>query len=128
MQSECHKRVTGSPALTRSKPRESSTAVPETNGHSEPVYLSKKERFHNQSRRKHIRYPLQAKLKYENNNASSHLQTDQEENQSKGNNDVEFDNDLHLPTEILPTTEHEPKENNQKCSQIQSSTLSKDWW
>ena len=44
-QSECHKRETDFPALTRSKPRESSTALPETNVHPEPVFLSKKRKI-----------------------------------------------------------------------------------
>ena len=46
IQSECHKLATDFPALTRCKPCESSTAVPVTNAHLEPVNSSKKKRFH----------------------------------------------------------------------------------
>ena len=45
VQSECHKRATDSPALTRSKSRESSTVLPETNVHCEQVNLSKRKDF-----------------------------------------------------------------------------------
>ena len=45
VQSECHKRETDFLALTRSKPRESSTAVPETIAYPEPVNFSKKQKI-----------------------------------------------------------------------------------
>ena len=47
-------------------------------------------------------------------------------NRSEAIDNIEFDNDLHLPTEIPPTTEHEPEGNNQNDCRIQSSTLSQD--
>ena len=50
------------------------------------------------------------------------------ENRSEPIDNIEFNNDLHLPTEIPPTTEYERKGNNQTDSQIQSPTLSQDWW
>ena len=62
------------------------------------------------------------------NNTSSHLETDQVENQSEVIDNIEFDNDLYLLTEIPPTTQNEPNGNNQNDSQIQSPTLSQDWW
>ena len=43
VQSECHKRATDFPASPSSKPRESSTVLPETNIHSEPVNKKKKD-------------------------------------------------------------------------------------
>ena len=61
------------------------------------------------------------------NNTSNHHETDQVENQSEAIDNIEFDNDLHLPTEIPPTAD-EPKGNNRNDSQDQSSTLSQDWW
>ena len=56
------------------------------------------------------------------------FQTDYVENQSEAINSFEFDNHLHLPAEIPPTTEHKTKGNNQSDSQIQSPTLSQDCW
>ena len=56
VQLECHKRATDFSAITRSKPLESSTVLPETNVHSEPVNLSKK-------KTKLIQYLLKAHLK-----------------------------------------------------------------
>ena len=50
------------------------------------------------------------------------------ENRSEAIDTTEFDNNLHLPTEILSTTEHKPKGNNQNDSQIQLPTLSKYRW
>ena len=44
VQSECHERAIDFPSLIRNKPRESSTVLPETNVHSEPVNLSKKKK------------------------------------------------------------------------------------
>ena len=67
------------------------------------------------------------KMRKQLNSTSNHLETDQVENQSEAIGNIEFDNDLHLPTEIPPTTD-EPKENNQNDSQIESFTLSQDWW
>ena len=49
VQSECQERAMDFPALTRNKPGESNTVLPEKKVHSEPVNLSKKERFPNQS-------------------------------------------------------------------------------
>ena len=61
-------------------------------------------------------------------NLQSNLETDLVEIQSEAINNIEFNNDLHLLAEIPPTTEHEPKGKNQNDSQIQSLTLSHDWW
>ena len=68
------------------------------------------------------------KIRKQLNNTCNHLKTDQIENQSKAIDNIEFDKCLHFSTEIPPTTEYEPKGNNQNDSQIQSPTLSQDWW
>ena len=67
------------------------------------------------------------KIRKQLSSTSNHHETKQVENQSEAIDNIGFDNDLHLPTEIPPTTD-EPKENNQSDSQSQSSTLSRDWW
>ena len=67
------------------------------------------------------------KIRKQLNSTSNHLANDQAENQSEAIDNIEFENDPHLPTEIPPTTD-EPKGNSQNDSQIQSSTLSQDWW
>ena len=102
----------------------------ETNAYPEPVDLSQKRKILQSELdvTDSVSTTSSIKIRKQLNNTSHHLETDQVENQSKRINNIEFDNDLHLPSKIPPTTKHEPKENNQNDCQIQSSTLSQDWW
>ena len=80
--SECYKRAIDFPALIRSKPRESSTVLLETNVHSEPVNLSKKRKI-SQSKLKEtdsVSTTSSIKIRKQLNSTSNHLETDQVEN------------------------------------------------
>ena len=80
--SECHKRAIDFPALIRSKPRESSTVLLETNVHSEPVNLSKKRKI-SQSKLNEtasVSNTSSIKIRKQLNSTSNHLETDQVEN------------------------------------------------
>ena len=129
VQSECQERAMDFPALTRNKPGESNTVLPETKVHSEPVNLSKKRKISQSELNEtdSVATTSSIKIRKQLNSTSNHLETDQVENQSKAVGNIEFANDQHLPTEIQPTTD-KPKKNNQNDSQIQQSTLSQDWW
>ena len=74
LQSECHERAIDSPALTRSKPYESSTLCMKTMRILNRLNFSSGGILRNQSWAKHLQYLLQAQLKYENN-LTSHQPT-----------------------------------------------------
>ena len=77
VQSECHMRATDFPALTRSKPRESGTAVPDP----EPVTRQKKKDFLQSELEETdlVTTTSSIKIRKQLNNTSNHLQIDQVE-------------------------------------------------
>ena len=97
VQSEYHKRAIDFPALIRSKLREPSTVLPETNVHSEPVNLSKKRKISQSELNEtdSVSTTSSIKIRKQLNSTSNHLETDQVENQSEAIGNFEFANDLH---------------------------------
>ena len=111
VQSECQERAIDFSALIRNKPRKSNTVLPETKAHSEPVNLSKKRKIFQSELNEtdSVSTTSSIKIHKQLNSNSNHLETDQVENQSETIGNIELDNDLHLPTEIQPTTDKPKK-------------------
>ena len=109
VQSECQERAIDFPALIRNKPHESSTVLPETKIHSEPVNLSKKRKISKLNETDSVSTTSSIKIRKQLNSTSNHFETDQVENQSEAIGNIEFANDLHLPAEIQPATDKPKK-------------------
>ena len=106
MQSECHNRATDFPALSLSKPCQSSTVLLKRLYILNKLTCQKKRKVSQSELDKtdSVSTTTSIKTRKQLNNTSNQLETDLVENQSEAIDNIQFNNDLHLHAEISPAT------------------------